>query len=305
MALDADTGKLVWEYKFNLFQSDVPPHRVGWASPAADPETGNIYALERRRHRFSRSAGMARFCGTARSARNSPPSPRTADAQCRRSSTATSSSSARPISTWGTQCEPRATASSRSTSGPATSSTCRTPGAVRTTRLTRRRSSPPSTARGCSSPASATARFSPSSRRPAQTVWSFVAAKRAINTGVVVNGNNVIVSHGDENLDVNELGMIAAIDGSQTGDIKTTKWAVKGTEFGFSSPVIDGATRLPGRQRRHPERVRRRNRAASSGSSLSAPRRRRRRCSPTARSTSAPRAENSSSCDRMPTAAKS
>ena len=45
MALDADSGKVVWEYQFNLFQSDVPPHRVGWASPAADPETGNIYAL--------------------------------------------------------------------------------------------------------------------------------------------------------------------------------------------------------------------------------------------------------------------
>ena len=45
MALDADTGKVVWEYKFNVFQSDVPPHRVGWASPAADAETGNIYAL--------------------------------------------------------------------------------------------------------------------------------------------------------------------------------------------------------------------------------------------------------------------
>src|SRR6185436_14950975 len=27
MALDADTGKVVWEYKFNVFQSDVPPHR--------------------------------------------------------------------------------------------------------------------------------------------------------------------------------------------------------------------------------------------------------------------------------------
>src|SRR6202022_5210938 len=45
MALDADTGKLIWEYKFNVFQSDVPPHRVGWASPAADPETGHIYAF--------------------------------------------------------------------------------------------------------------------------------------------------------------------------------------------------------------------------------------------------------------------
>src|SRR5215468_8351190 len=45
MALDADTGKVVWEYKFNIFQSDVPAHRVGLATPAADPETGNIYAL--------------------------------------------------------------------------------------------------------------------------------------------------------------------------------------------------------------------------------------------------------------------
>ena len=45
MALDADSGKVVWEYKFNLYQSDVPPHRIGWASPAADPETGNIYAF--------------------------------------------------------------------------------------------------------------------------------------------------------------------------------------------------------------------------------------------------------------------
>ena len=38
MALDVDTGKVLWEYKFNIFQSDVPPYRVGWASPAADPE---------------------------------------------------------------------------------------------------------------------------------------------------------------------------------------------------------------------------------------------------------------------------
>jgi outer membrane protein assembly factor BamB len=73
-----------------------------------------------------------------------------------------------------------------------------------------------------------------------QKLWSFVAAKRAINTGVVVKGNSVIVSHGDENLDVNALGMIAAIDGSQTGDIKTTLWANKGIEMGYSSPVVDG-----------------------------------------------------------------
>ena len=30
MSLDADTGKVVWEYKVNIFQSDIPAHRVGW-----------------------------------------------------------------------------------------------------------------------------------------------------------------------------------------------------------------------------------------------------------------------------------
>ena len=36
---------MIWEYKVNVFQSDVPAHRIAWASPAVDPETGNIYIL--------------------------------------------------------------------------------------------------------------------------------------------------------------------------------------------------------------------------------------------------------------------
>ena len=43
IAIDAETGKVVWERHFNLFLSDVPQHRASWASPAVDPETGNIY----------------------------------------------------------------------------------------------------------------------------------------------------------------------------------------------------------------------------------------------------------------------
>jgi outer membrane protein assembly factor BamB len=73
-----------------------------------------------------------------------------------------------------------------------------------------------------------------------EKIWGTVIAKRGINTGVAVNGNNVIVSHGDENLDTSEMGMIAAIDGSQKGDIKTVKWAAKGFLGGFSSPIVDG-----------------------------------------------------------------
>ena len=43
-ALDAATGKDLWHYKFNCFHTDVPNSRVGWASVAVDPETGNVYA---------------------------------------------------------------------------------------------------------------------------------------------------------------------------------------------------------------------------------------------------------------------
>ena len=43
-ALDAATGKDLWRYKFNCFHTDVADSRVGWASVAVDPETGNVYA---------------------------------------------------------------------------------------------------------------------------------------------------------------------------------------------------------------------------------------------------------------------
>ena len=45
MCFHADTGKILWQHSFNVFMSDVPPHRVGWASPVGDPSTGNVYVF--------------------------------------------------------------------------------------------------------------------------------------------------------------------------------------------------------------------------------------------------------------------
>jgi len=45
VCLDAKTGETLWENRFNVWMSDVPDTRVGWASIVADPESGNIYAL--------------------------------------------------------------------------------------------------------------------------------------------------------------------------------------------------------------------------------------------------------------------
>jgi hypothetical protein len=126
-------------------------------------------------------------------------------------------------------------------------------------------------------------------RRPARRRGATSASKRAINTGAAVSGNTVFISHGDENLEGVELGLLAAIDGTQRGDIKTTKWAVKGIEFSYSAPIVDG-TRLyqleTDRRFAHMTSPP----AKSCGISMSERRRRPRPCSPTARSTSAPTA---------------
>src|SRR5688572_23587954 len=238
MALDVDSGKVLWEYRFNLFQSDVPPHRIGWASPAADPETGNIYALSGGaqvialsrdgKPLWDRSIGEEWTAFTTHGGRTMSP---LIDGDLVIVSAA--------VSNWGTSANRahRFIALDKRTGDVVYVSN---PGAR-----------PYDTA--YAAPVIANINgvrqlivglgdggIHSIKSQTGQKVWSFVAAKRAINTGVAVKDNIVIVSHGDENLDINELGMIAAIDGSQTGDIKAAKWAVKGIEFGYSSPLIDG-----------------------------------------------------------------
>ena len=238
MCLDADTGKVAWEYKFNIYQSDVPTHRVGWASPAADPQTGNIYALSvgasvvalsrDGKLLWERSIGEEWAAFTTHGGRTMSP---IIDGDLVIVNAA--------VSNWGTMANRslRFIALDKRTGEIVYVAT---PGGR-----------PYDTA--YASPLIATINGSrlliagsgdggvhAIKPQTGERVWSFVAAKRAINTGVVVKGTTVIVSHGDENLDSSDLGMIGAIDGSQVGDIKQTKWAVKGLQFGFSSPLIDG-----------------------------------------------------------------
>jgi outer membrane protein assembly factor BamB len=238
MCLDANTGKVLWEYKFNLFQSDVPAHRVGWASPAADPETGNVYALAGNaavialssdgKLVWQRSVGEEFSAFTTHGGRTSSP---LVDGNLVIVSSA--------VSNWGALSarQHRFIALDKRTGEIVYVAS---PGG----RPYDTNYSAPliATIDGLRLLISGSGDGGIYAMKPqtGEKVWGYIAAKRAINTGVVVSGTNVIISHGDENLDTSQLGMIAAIDGSSTGDIKATKWAVKGTEFSFSSPVIDG-----------------------------------------------------------------
>ena len=238
MALDADTGKVIWEYKFNIFQSDVPPHRVGWASPTADPDTGNVYALgvgatvvalsRDGKPLWQRSIGEEFAAFTTHGGRTMSP---IIDGDLVIVSAA--------VSNWGTQAarSHRIIALNKrsgdivyvSNPGGRPYDTAYAAPYIATINGTR-----------LLIVGLGDGGIHAIKPQTGEKVWSFVAAKRAINTGVVVSGSTVIISHGDENLTGNEMGMLAAIDGSQTGDLKTTKWAHFGEQFGFSSPLVDG-----------------------------------------------------------------
>tara|TARA_R110002073_G_scaffold5893_3_gene35931 strand:- start:5837 stop:8161 length:2325 start_codon:yes stop_codon:yes gene_type:complete len=45
IALDADSGELLWENVYNVFLSDLPAERVGWSNVCGDPELNRVYAL--------------------------------------------------------------------------------------------------------------------------------------------------------------------------------------------------------------------------------------------------------------------
>ena len=44
MCFDADTGKVIWQHKFNVWLTGIVSDRVGWGNVVGDPETGNVYA---------------------------------------------------------------------------------------------------------------------------------------------------------------------------------------------------------------------------------------------------------------------
>src|SRR5580693_6189490 len=238
MCLDADTGKVLWEYKFNIFQSDAPAHRVGWASPAADPETGNLYAIgaggflvalsKDGKRLWDRSIGEEFGAFTTHGGRMTSPM---IDGSLVIVSLA--------VSTWGKEANraQRLIAMDKRTGDIVWVSN---PGGR-----------PYDTAYAGLSTATINGQrllitglgdggVYAMKQQTGEKVWGMVIAKRGINTVLVVNGNTLIVSHGDENLDSTEEGMIGAIDGSQKGDIKSFKWSVKGFLGGFSSPILDG-----------------------------------------------------------------
>src|SRR5687767_162523 len=240
ICFNADTGKVLWEHRFNIYLSDVPPHRIGWASPVGDPASGNVYAfsgggtlLALNRDAlpiWERSLGEDFGLLTTHGGRTVSP---IIDGDLVIVSGVTFM--------WGTHGRgghrfmafDKKTGQSVWVSSPGMRpyDTTYAPPIIVTVNGMRL------LIQGASD--GLIHAIKPQTGEP---VWRYEISKRGLNTGVVVHGTTAIVTHSEENLDSSEMGRMVAVDATAKGDIKPAqvKWTIKGWQGGFSSPVIDG-----------------------------------------------------------------
>ncbi len=240
MCFNADNGKLLWEHRFNVFLSDVPPHRVGWASPVGDPATGNVYAFgvggtllglnSSGKVLWERSLSEDFGLLTTHGGRTVSP---IIDGDLVITSGVTFM--------WGQHGRgahrfiafDKKTGETMWVSAPGGRPYDTTYAApiianINGTRLL---------IQGASD--GVVHAIKPQTGEP---VWKYEISKRGLNTGAVVSGTTAILTHSEENLDSSEMGMMVAVDAGMKGEIKKaqTKWSNYGWQGGFSSPVIDG-----------------------------------------------------------------
>lgn len=240
MCFDADNGKLLWEHRFNIYLSDVPPHRVAWASPVGDPATGNVYAfgvggtllsLSRDgKVNWERSLGEDFGLLTTHGGRTVSP---IIDGDLVIVSGVTFQWGAHARGAHRFIAFDKRTGETVWISAPGGRPYDTTYAApiivnVNGTRLL---------IQGASD--GVVHAIKPQTGEP---VWKYEISKRGLNTGTVVYGTTAILTHSEENLDSSEMGMMVAVDAAAKGEIKNeqVKWRTYGWQGGFSSPVLDG-----------------------------------------------------------------
>ncbi|HWN99701.1 MAG TPA: PQQ-binding-like beta-propeller repeat protein [Blastocatellia bacterium] len=240
MCLNADTGKLIWERRLNIYESDVPPRRIAWSSPTGDPATGNIYVFgacneltalsNDGKVLWSRSLTDEFGAWTTHGGRTTSPIIEGdlvivgtiidgwGDTALRRhrfyafdkrsgDCVWTSAPGGRPYDTvYPTPIAATINGTRLIIVGGAD-------GAVYAMKA-----------------------------QTGEPVWSYAITKRGINNCAVIKGTTVFASHSEENLETNEMGLLAAIDATGKGALgkDKVKWAITGIRGGYSSPIVDG-----------------------------------------------------------------
>ena len=240
IALDVETGKVVWEYRFNVYSSDVPPRRVAWSSPAGDPTTGNVYAFgacnelvalsPTGKLLWSRALTDEFGAWTTHGGRTVSP---IIEGDLVIVSTISEG--------WGENGQRRhryfafdkltgRTVWISTPGGRPFDTTYSTPV---TTTIDGMRLMIAGAGDGT---------INALKVNTGEPVWTYGVSKRGVNPGVVMKGNLAFVSHQEENLDTNEMGLLAVVDATVRGAVRpaNVKWSVRDRQLGPASPVIDG-----------------------------------------------------------------
>jgi outer membrane protein assembly factor BamB len=240
MCFHADTGKLLWEHKYNIFTSDVPPHRIAWASPVVDPSSGNVFA-------FSGNGLLMSFT------RDGKP--------------VWERSLAEEFGMWTTHggrvSSPIIDGDQLIVSGLMFSWGAHAGGAHRYLSLDKMTgrvnwiSSPEGRptdtiyANPYVADVDGTRMFFSGGSDGAmlamkiatgERIWSWLVSKRGLNTAALMVGSDIIVSHSEENILTSEMGMLAAVPANKTGVLadQDARWLMRGVQAGYASPVSDG-----------------------------------------------------------------
>jgi len=240
VAVDADSGKVVWEKRVSVYMSDVPQHRAGWASPAVDPSTGNIYM-------FTVGAELLAYAPDGRQLweRSLPEEYGAITTHGGRTTSPIVEGNMVILNTliqdWGPDLG--------------------RPGNRyfafdKKTGQTIWVSSPQSKHydTNYSTPIVATVNgqrllmvggtdgtFYGLQVNTGKPAWSVEVSKRAILNSVLFRNNLMYISHGEENIDTTEMGMVAAVDATGSGVLtgSAMKWVTRGFLPSFASPVMD------------------------------------------------------------------
>jgi outer membrane protein assembly factor BamB len=240
MCFHSDTGKLLWEHKYNLFTSDVPPHRIAWASPVVDPATGNVFA-------FSGNGLLMSF------SRDGKP--------------LWERSLAEEFGMWTTHggrvSSPIIDGNQLIVSGLMFSWGAHAGGAHRYLSLDKMNgrvnwiSSPEGRptdtiyANPFVGDVDGTRTFFSGGSdgsmlaikaTTGERIWTWLVSKRGLNTAALMVGSDIIVSHSEENILTSEMGMLAAVPATKTGVLADpdARWLVRGVQAGYASPISDG-----------------------------------------------------------------
>ncbi len=240
VCFDAKSGDVVWRDEFNVFQSDIPAPRVGWASMCGDQETGNVYVhtvsgllrcysgdgqLVWERSMVEEYGEILGYGGriqnpvvdedrvivgflAANWGATKGPGPMHYYYAFDKKTGDLLWVSAPGVAPEGTNC-----------SGPVV------------TVINNQRMFIAGNGDGGIYAINA---------RTGQPIWRFDMSKAAINCSPTVDGNHVYITHGADNIDSEEFGRVQCIDATGAGDITKTHsvWRVDGIKAGFNGLTV-------------------------------------------------------------------